>query len=105
MMLFMFKDILIFIIIWIVVITSFTVAGMIILTDVEELKTFENGALFWLQCGLGNWDTGVLDVYDESLPPNEFLKSFGTYMIIIFVFINIIVLLNVVIAMMADTYS
>ena len=69
------------------------------------MKSLEDGVVFWLLCGLGNWDLGVFEVYEETLPPKPFLKSFGNYTVLSFVFLNIIVLLNVVIAMMADTYS
>ena len=45
----------------------------------------------------------IFDVYDELGKPT--MKIIGIYLVLVFVFLNVLVLLNFVIAMMADTYA
>ena len=54
---------------------------------------------------MGNWDIELFDFYLDSLPERPMLRQVGIWMVLVFVFINVLILLNVVIAMMADTYA
>ena len=100
---FMFSDIIIFIVIWLIVLVMFTAVGILGFQEVEEIKTFENGFIFWIKAALGDWDIEVFNVYEELNMPVK--NKMGVYFTLIYVFINLLVLLNVVIAMMADTYA
>ena len=96
---FMFDDIKRFLTIWAIVVVSF--AAVFNYPFMETGMTFEEGLLYWAQTAMGEINMDVLAAYDE-LPAR---KLMGTYMVLIFVFINALVLLNFVIAMMADTYT
>lgn len=102
---YMFADIKTFIVIWVIVLVMFTAVGILGFQEVVAIKTFGDGFIFWIQAALGDWDISVFDVYDESELNQPVKHKMGIYFTLIYVFINILVLLNVVIAMMADTYA
>ena len=60
---------------------------------------------FFVIASLGSWSTSIFEFYAEATPPRVFMRDFGVYFVITFNFINVLILLNVVIALMADTYS
>ena len=101
----MFNDIKKFIIIWIIVVFMFTAVGMMAFQDVPELRKFKTGGIYWVNCALGNWDLEIFDILLELPTPSPNLRDYGIYLVVIYSFINVIILLNVVIAMMADTYA
>lgn len=101
----MFNDIKVFIMIWAIVLFMFTNVGILLFFDLEEVSKFENGIVFWLNCAMGNWDIELFDYYLTSFPERPLLRQIGIWLVLIFVFINVLILLNVVIAMMADTYA
>ena len=102
---YMFNDIKKFIIIWIIVVFMFTCVGMMAFQEIETLQTFDKGGIYWVNCALGDWDLEIFDQLIEKTPPSPYLRDYGIYLVIIYSFINVLILLNVVIAMMADTYA
>ena len=100
----MFKDVANFFVIWVLVVFSFTIAGVVGFQEVEELKTIENGTFYWLEATMGSYDIEVFDVLLEAEPPKPNLRQVAIYLVVLYVIMNLIVLINVVIAMMADTY-
>lgn len=99
---FMFADIRIFIVIWIMVLIMFTTVGILGFQEIDEISSFQDGFIYWIQCAFGEWDIGIFEPIKESLPVKY---KMGVYLTFTYVFINMLVLLNVVIAMMADTYA
>lgn len=99
---YMFNDIKIFVIIWFIVIFMFTLSGIILFQEIPELNNFSSSFPIWIQAAMGDYDISIFDVFLET---NPFMYWLGVYNTLTFVFINILVLINVVIAMMTDTYS
>ena len=100
----MFNDIGQFLAIWIFVLTGFSSVGFITFADVPELSKFSEAFLFFFQVAFGNYE---IDIFEEipSYANKPNLKIIGRYFILAFLFLNAIILLNVVIAMMANTYG
>ena len=97
----MFKDVGQFIIVWLFVLMGYASVGFITFREVPELKSMEDAIVFFFQTAFVNYEMDVFEVYDDR--PN--MKRLGKYFVLSFVFLNAVVLLNVVIAMMADTYG
>ena len=103
--LYMFNDIKVFLYIWVTVLVMFTCSGILLFQGIDELQHIKEGFLFWISAGLGDWDLSIFDHYRDNFdPPREFHRYVGIYTLLTFVFINVVVLINVVIAMMTDTY-
>lgn len=70
--------------------------------QVPELnKGIYEVVLLLFNATFGDYDLGMFDVY-ESQPTKKFI---GHFLLISFLFINVILLLNMVVAMMTDTYA
>ena len=97
----MFQDIKVFLIIWGSVVMSFTFFfnNIFLSTGMDIEKSF----VYCVQTALGEIDLEIFDFYDDN--GRHTTKLIGVYSVLFFVFLNVLVLLNFVIAMMADTYA
>ena len=66
------------------------------------MSEFKDSFLFFLNASFGSYEIEPFDIF---LPDRRLLREIGVYFVMSFVFLNILILLNVVIAMMADTYA
>lgn len=80
----------------------FTLSGIILFQQIPELNNFSSAFPIWIQAAMGDYDISIFDIFLET---NPFMYWLGVYNTLTFVFINILVLINVVIAMMTDTYA
>ena len=100
---YMFKDMLTFFAIWAIVLTAYVCAGALTYPNTPRILNMEEGFIFWIESSLGNWDVGIFDhLIDEGKPTQRLI---GVWFLLTFVLINLLILVNVVIAMMADTYA
>ena len=97
-----FNDVGKFIFIWIIVLCGFASVGFITFQPVPELTTFLSSITYFYQASFANYDLEIFDVYTDR--GQNFMKQFGRWFVLLFVFVNALILINVVIAMMADTY-
>ena len=67
------------------------------------MRKLEDSLIYFLSASFGSFDVTIFD--DAYLPDRPDLHRFGVYFVLLFVFLNLIILVNVVIAMMADTYG
>ena len=67
-----------------------------------ELETFLSSITYFYQAAFVNYDIEIFEVYTDR--GQNFMKQFGKWFVLSFVFVNALILINVVIAMMADTY-
>ena len=103
MILVMFKDVAQFIVIWFIVLIAFASVGFMTFKEVPNLRKFDESLVYFFKAALGSFD---LDIFAETyLPARPLLHKLGIYFVLVFVFINLVILINVVIAMMADTYG
>ena len=64
----MFKDILIFLIIWVFVLSCFALIGNLTFGDVPELMKLVESYLYFIETSFGNVNFSVFDVYLEFEP-------------------------------------
>eukprot|EP00353_Schmidingerella_taraikaensis_P005126 CAMPEP_0185586748 /NCGR_PEP_ID=MMETSP0434-20130131/45905_1 /TAXON_ID=626734 ORGANISM="Favella taraikaensis, Strain Fe Narragansett Bay" /NCGR_SAMPLE_ID=MMETSP0434 /ASSEMBLY_ACC=CAM_ASM_000379 /LENGTH=292 /DNA_ID=CAMNT_0028208111 /DNA_START=412 /DNA_END=1290 /DNA_ORIENTATION=- len=77
--------------------------GFLTFQDVPELRNFFDSFLYFFMASFGAFEIDIFDVYIDS--ERYILHKIGIYFVLSFVFLNVLILVNVVIAMMADTYS
>ena len=65
---YMFNDIMVFIMIWAIVLFMFTCIGILLFIDMDDLKEFKPGIVYWVNTALGNWDIEIFDHYLTSYP-------------------------------------
>ena len=94
-----------FLSIWFIILFSFTMVGVQTFQEVAELSSFETGFIYFIQASFGEYDLTIFDVFVQTQPERKLLRQFGIGFVLSFVFINMLLLLNIVIAMMADTYA
>lgn len=102
---YMFSDIGVFIVIWFINLVTFSMVGVLTFNEVPALTKFQFGIIYFFEASFGNFDTTVFDVYIEDWSYRPVLREIGIYFVLTFIFLNLLILLNFVIAMMADTYS
>lgn len=103
--LYMFNDVAIFIVVWYLVLMSFSMVALFVFSEVKALESLPNAMIYFYNSSLGGYDLTIFDVYEQSEPKRYILKWFGVIFVVFFVFLNLLILLNVLIAMMADTYA
>lgn len=99
----MISDVVQFLIIYAMQLIAFTMFASMAFFAVPEFIDFYESFLYMFNASFGSYDLGVFDVYAESPTPS--LKIIGHFFFFIFLFFNLVLLLNMVIAMMADTYA
>lgn len=99
---YMFGDVATFIVVWYLNLMSFAMVGVFVFNELDRMATLPQSIIFFIDSAFGSYDLGVFDVFK---PDRLFLYWFGIIFILVFVFLNMLILLNILIAMMADTYS
>ena len=92
-----------FTLLWFFVLLGYSSVGFITFSEVPKLFSFKQSLIYFLQASFGSF---YLEIFDATyLPDRPNLNRIGIYFVLSFVFLNLIILINVVIAMMTDTYS
>jgi len=69
------------------------------------MRKFYDSLILFFEASFGNYDLSVFDVFLDPANERRVFHYAGKVFVLSFVFLNALILLNVVIAMMADTYS
>lgn len=93
----MLKELSLFSILWIIQLFIFACIGYLIFGELHEYRDLPNTLILLLQTSLGQWDFSIYD----NLPIGS---MFGVVFHIIVIIMNLILLLNLVIAILTDTY-
>jgi hypothetical protein len=99
---YMFRDVATFIVVWYLVLMMFSMIALFVFSEVKVMATLPDSMLYFINASFGGYDLSVFNIY---APDRPFIRGFGIGFILVFVFLNMLILLNVLIAMMADTYS
>ena len=102
---FMFNDVAVFIVVWYLVIMSFSMVALFVFSEIAVMETLPKAVIFFFNASIGSYDLTVFDIYETGEPPRVLLKWFGVVFVVFFIFLNLLILVNVLIAMMADTYA
>lgn len=96
----MITDIVQFLFIYILQLMAFALVGSMAFVQVQEFNGFYKTILYLFDASFGTYDLAIFDSYERPV-----MRYIGQAFMIIFLFINLILLLNMVIAMMSDTYA
>ena len=99
---YMFNDVATFIVVWYLNLMSFAMVGLFVFNEIDKMESLPKSLLFFIDAAFGSYNLSIFDIYE---PDRIALKWFGIIFILAFVFLNLLILLNILIAMMADTYS
>ena len=103
--LFMFNDVAVFIVVWYLVIMSFAMVALFVFSEVAVMETLPKAIIYFFNASMGSYDLNVFNIYESDESPRILLKWFGVVFVVLFIFLNLLILINVLIAMMADTYA
>jgi hypothetical protein len=93
----MLKELATFSVLWIIQLFIFACIGYLIFGEIEEYRDLPNTLVLLLQASMGSWDFTIYD--DLSIG-----RMWGILFIVIVIIINMIMLLNFVIAILNSTY-
>ena len=103
---YMIRDIAAFLTIWVLIVGMFACASLLAFQDIENFSTVPNAFIYYFECAFGGWDLSVFDMYLDVQPePRVFMRYFGIVTVLFYVTLQLILLVNVVIAIMTDTYA
>ena len=95
-------DIFTFFIFYLFQLFAFSVIASMTFANVAEFDGIYHTCLYMFNATLGDYDFHIFDVYESFIPTYKYL---GHAFIIIYLMLNLILLLNMVIAMMSETYA
>lgn len=105
MLLNMAYDLVIFMFLWVVILLTFTCVSNLIFGDLPSFQNFFSSLQIFFEAALGSWDANVYrgnDIYGEPLTE---LRIIGLVFNMIFLLINMVLLLNFVIAILSATFT
>ena len=94
----MFKEVAKFLFIWVIILVVLSSVSSLLFGDIETYAGFFNVFFVMFGTGLGNYEL-------EDFSQSQYPENFGKFFIVFAVIVNSIVLLNFIIAILADTYS
>ena len=65
---YMFKDIGVFIVIWFIVLISFTMVAVLTFNEVPEISKIQYGLVYFIRASFGEYDLGIYDFYILNEP-------------------------------------
>ena len=95
----MMKDLITFFLLFAIQLIAFTCVGILTFGSVPEYYTIQDALIMLIQTAFGEFD---IEIYNDL---GEGKKYFGQIFHLIVIIVNILLMLNLVIAIMSDTYS
>lgn len=95
-----------FLTIWVIVLIMFSCVGILAFGQLENFQDLETVFIYFFESSLGQWDMQVFE--NTTLIEGEDLTvivSIGKYYQIFFLLVNLILMLNFVIAILSSTYQ
>ena len=106
----MMEDLLKFLVIWALLILMFACMAILAFSNIDKFQSFETTMIFFIEAALGKYDLSIFEVSpvnetEEAIDRANFLSQFGIYFMLVYLLINIILMLNFVIAIMNNSYA
>ena len=95
-----------FLTIWVIVLIMFSCVGILAFGQLENFQELETVFIYFFESSLGQWDMTVYE--NENEVEGEDLTviiAIGKYYQIFFLLVNLILMLNFVIAILSSTYQ
>ena len=98
----MMKDLTIFFVLFMIELVAFACVGILSFGNIKEYNDLWTTLVMFFESSLGNWDFGI---YDSDPKMTLAKKWYGILFHITVLLVNMLLLLNLVIAIMSDTYA
>ena len=95
----MMKDLIIFFGLFVIQIVTFAAVGILLFGDIKEFDDIQNTSLMFFQYALGLFD---MTIYDGSTSSRKLIGIIYSCIVLV---VNMLVLMNLLIAIMQDTYK
>jgi len=93
-------------VIWMLVVITFTCVGTLIFGSLEAFQSTFQVFIVFFESALGEWDNEIFEIpAEEGQDVNEFVKTVGHIYNVIFLLINLVLMLNLVIAILSNTFG
>ena len=97
----MMKDLTIFFVLFGIELVAFSCVGILSFGNLPEYQTLQGTLVMFFESALGNWD---FSIYDEEVIGSAAKHWYAIIFHIVVLLVNMLLLLNLVIAIMSDTY-
>ena len=97
----MVKDLIKFFTLWLIALLAMSCVGMLCFSELDDFVDLHSTMMLYLRCGLGDFTLIIYDKYGVGTAKYYFGMTYHTLVLLI----NLLIIVNVVIAVMADTYS
>jgi len=94
-----------FMAIWMVILTMFTCVALLSFGELKSFHSLYDVSLIYFESALGSWNFEVYDEKTDEGKEIESVKVIGRMYHIVFLLINVVILLNLVIAILDNTYG
>ena len=95
----LFNDLMKFIVIWMIQLVCFASVAVLCFGNLDTFRSFNSSVIYFIEASLGEYR---MTHFDQS---NKNMSNLGYYFHIIFLLINIILMLNLVIAILSQSFQ
>lgn len=91
---------------WITILVFFTSVSMLLFGQLPVFQDFIQVLIFYYESALGSWDTSpYCDIIEFSGEADDFLCTFGIIYTVLFLLVNLVLVLNLVIALLSSIFA
>ena len=101
----MFYDLVKFIVIWGMILLTFSCVSTLIFGSLHTFSKLDSTILYYFQASLGDWEVSAYERLDKEGNMDNVTKFMGTWYLVFFLIINMVILLNFVIAILGNTFT
>jgi hypothetical protein len=95
----MLKELVRFLCIWVIQLTSFAAVAVLAFGSLPTFADFNSSIIYFIEASLGEFDITAFE------GPSESMTNIGKYFLVVFLIINLILMLNLVIAILSDAFA
>lgn len=101
----MVVDLMQFLVIWGMVLLMFSSVSVLVFGALPTYSTLFNALMYWCKAGLGGFDFSTMVGNDARGVRMEWLYDIGVIYTFVFLLVNLVLLFNLVIAILSDTFA
>jgi len=101
----MIYKLVIFLVIWAVILGMFTCVAILCFGEIEFFYNLFDVLIMFFESGLGAWDYSLYHGYNDDQEPLDTLYYIGVLFQCLFLLINLVLMLNFVIAILTNTFA
>jgi len=94
-----------FMVIWFLIMAIFTCVGMLLFGGLPAFHELFDVFIIFFEAALGVWDTGIYHELNDEGERNLIIENVGVVFHMLFLLINLVLMLNLVIAILANTFN